>query len=88
MNHLFDTKTSNVLPRVRMTSMGGKSANVLAIHEEVTNGLVFVDTTENSALKVKLATTNVFDSVADLTRQFSKGPKRPPAPFFRFAVRN
>ena len=43
LNHFFDTRRQNLIPRLKMAALGGKFSRVLAVHDEVTNQLVLAE---------------------------------------------
>ena len=53
LNHLFDRSSrdggrggsyrTRKMPRLKLSPLGGKFANVIAVHDEVSNGLVLVE---------------------------------------------
>ena len=64
LNHFFDTRRQNLIPRLKITALGGKFNRVLAIHDEVTNNLVLAE--PDSGTIIPITMSSVFDSVKDL----------------------
>ena len=63
LNHFFDTRRQNLIPRIRLTTLAGKFENIVALHEEVTNTLLLVDPTTGTVLR--LGSSNLLDSVKE-----------------------
>ena len=69
LNHFFDTKRQNLIPRPKMTPLGGKYERILAVYDEVTGNLVLVDPDSGTVLPVPMNT--VYDSVKDLKNRLT-----------------
>lgn len=71
LNHFFETRRfQNTIPKIKMATLGGNFEGALAVHDEVTHGLVLVDPKSASVLRVN--TSTFFDSVKEVTRKITQ----------------
>lgn len=63
LNHFFDTRRQNLIPRIRLASLSGRFENIVALHEEVSNTLLLVDPTTGTVLR--LGSSNLLDTVKE-----------------------
>eukprot|EP00092_Neocalanus_flemingeri_P037789 GFUD01041137.1.p1 GENE.GFUD01041137.1~~GFUD01041137.1.p1 ORF type:complete len:1900 (+),score=456.60 GFUD01041137.1:60-5702(+) len=78
LNHFFDTKRQNLIPRPKMTPLGGKYERVLAIYDEVTGALVLAEPDTGTVLPITLNT--IYDSVRDLKDRMTGKPQKKEQP--------
>ena len=64
LNHFFDTRRQNLIPRLKMAPLGGKYSRVLAIHDEVTNNLILAEPDTGTVIPITM--NSVIDSVRDM----------------------
>jgi len=90
LNHFFDARKHNVIARPRMVPLGGKYAGCLAVHDEVTNGMVLVEPESGAVLQVQL--NSMFDSMTNFVSEKFVGAKEKKPDFMRmcpdFAAEN
>ena len=65
LNHFFDTRRQNLIPRLKMAALGGKFSRVLAIHDEVTNNLVLAEPDTGIVIPITMP-NNIIDTVKDM----------------------
>ena len=68
MNHFFDTRRQNVIPRLKVAPLGGNYEGVLAVHDEVSGTLVLAEPGTGTCLKVEMT---MLDSVKELTKKLA-----------------
>ena len=74
LNHFFDTRRQNLIPRIKMAALGGKFSRVLAVHDEVTNNLVLAEPDTGTVIPITMNT--VIDTVKDMKdRLTGRAPK-------------
>ena len=74
LNHFFDTRKQNLIPRVKVAGLGGKFSRVLAVHDEVTGNLVLAE--PDSGTVIPVTTNNIVDTVKDLKNRLTgRAPK-------------
>ena len=85
LNHFFDQGSrgqgswrANVLPRIKLTPLGGKFASVLAVHDEVSNNLVLVEPQSGNVISVRPGGSSWLPQIMTKTK---KDPNT--SPFFR-----
>ena len=74
LNHFFDTRRQNLIPRVKVAGLGGRFNRVLAVHDEVTGNLVLAE--PDSGTVIPVTTNNIVDTVKDLKNRLTgRAPK-------------
>ena len=81
LNHFFDSRKQNSIPRIRLAPLAGKFENILALHEEVSNTLLLVDPASGTVLR--LGSSSLLDSVKDFKDRLT-GAGRSAADLYRF----
>ena len=69
LNHFFDTRRQNLIPRVKVATLGGRYSRVLAVHDEVTGNLVLAE--PDSGTVIPVTTNNIVDTVKDLKNRLT-----------------
>ena len=64
LNHFFDTRKQNLIPRLKMAALGGRFSQVLAVHDEVSGKLVLAEPHTGTVLPI--TTNNIVDTVKDM----------------------
>ena len=85
INHLFDTKKQNTIPRIKLAVMGGRFKDAVAVHDEVSNRLLLVDTDSGTCLKVELQ-NDMLESIKELTKKFTGRKGKAPGQFSRYIL--
>merc|ERR1719369_678216 len=78
LNHFFDTKRQNIIPRPKMAPLGGKYEGILSIYDEVTGALVLADPESGTVLPITINT--IYDSVRDLKDRMTGKPQKKEMP--------
>jgi len=78
LNQFFDTKRQNIIPRPKMTPLGGKYEGILSIYDEVTGALVLADPESGTVLPITINT--IYDSVRDLKDRMTGKPQKKEMP--------
>jgi hypothetical protein len=83
INHFFDaSRKHNAVPKLKITPLGGDFADVVAMHEEVTNTLALVQPETGAVVVVE--TEDLLDSAVKSIRKVAGTPKR--MPFYRMVT--
>ena len=69
LNHFFDTRRQNLIPRVKVAALGGRYSRVLAVHDEVTGNLVLAE--PDSGTVIPVTTNTIVDTVKDLKNRLT-----------------
>lgn len=78
LNHFFDTKRQNIIPRPKITTLGGKYERIVAIYDEVTGALVLAEPDSGTVLPITINT--IYDSVRDLKDRMTGKPLKKEQP--------
>jgi hypothetical protein len=92
LNHYFDISArsggggnsgwkTNIIPRIKMAPLGGRFANVLAIHDEVSNNLVLVEPESGSVISVNIGgNAGIMQPVKEIVKRISGSSGMQPQP--------
>ena len=69
LNHFFDNRKQNLIPRLKVATLGGKFSRVLAVHDEVTGKLVLAEPDTGTVLPI--TTNNIVDTVKDMKNRLT-----------------